>query len=120
MQEVFLSLLKPPRFNGEEHLKAWIIRVTLNKCKNFLKSQKRRRAVSLDAGVNIGGQTDEERTELLDALHRLPETDRNILFLHYYEGYTAKEIAKFLGGSENAVFIRLNRARDKLKADLEP
>jgi len=115
MQEVFLSLLKPPTFNDEEHLKAWIIRAAINKCKNLLKSHKR--SVPLDEVYNrVGAEPiKEEHIDLVAALRKLHEFDREILYLHYYEGYSAKEIAKIFGKSENAVFIRLNRARNELK-----
>lgn len=117
-QEVFVSLLKQPRFDTEEHLKAWIIRVTINKCKNYLKSVKRIRAVPIDGHSNtdIGNifLADDFR-RVFDGLQKLHEKDRNILYLFYYEDYPAKKIAEILRIKESAVFMRLNRARDKLK-----
>ncbi|MCL2797573.1 MAG: RNA polymerase sigma factor [Firmicutes bacterium] len=117
LQEVFLSMLNPPVLNDEEHLKAWIIRATINKCKNLLKSQRRKRTVPLEEAYSHAGTEPikEEHIDLVAALQKLHEFDREILYLHYYEGYSAKEIAKIFGKSENAVFIRLNRARNELK-----
>jgi len=116
-QDVFISLFSAPEFSEEQQLKAWIIRVAVNKCKDFLKSKRRDRAVPLDAvshhvGVN---PLKDEYIDLIDALKKLPENDQNILYLFYYEGYSAKEIAKILDILEAAVFKRLERARDRLK-----
>lgn len=54
-------------------------------------------------------------SEVFEALFRLPERDRNAVYLHYYEGYTAREIAGLLGGNERAVTKRICRAREKLR-----
>lgn len=115
VQDVFLSLMKQPPFNDEEHLKAWIIRVAINKCKNIVKSARRNKTVPLDEEHHKLQSTNEEYSELIEGLQKLPEKERNILYLFYYEGYTAKEIALIMHKRENAIFVRLNRARDKLK-----
>ncbi|MCL2797652.1 MAG: sigma-70 family RNA polymerase sigma factor [Firmicutes bacterium] len=47
-QDVFLSLLNPPAFNSEEHVKAWILRATMNRCKNAARSKRRNQAVPLN------------------------------------------------------------------------
>ncbi|MDE7453593.1 MAG: sigma-70 family RNA polymerase sigma factor [Clostridia bacterium] len=116
MQEVFLSLLKKSTFKDPEHLKAWLIRVTLNKCRDYLRS-KRNRHIPLDEVQNCLFTPDQHKT--LEELYELPEIDRNIIYLHYYEGYTAAEIGKILKKSENSIFLRLTRARQKLKHILE-
>lgn len=115
MQEVFLTFLKQPPFETEEHLKAWLIRAAINKSKDFLRATKSRRI----AEVNEDCSLTEEQNAVLDELQKLPEKDRNILYLFYYEGYTAKEIANILGKKESAIFMRLTRAREKLKVFLE-
>lgn len=120
VQEVFLALLKQPQFNydltfdtiEQEHLKAWLIRVAINKCKNYLKSAGRRRTVPLEY---VDYKLTEFQSETLEELQQLSEDERNILYLFYYESYSAKEIAKILNQKENAVFTRLSRARAKLK-----
>lgn len=116
MQEVFLALLKKRSFKSEEYMKAWMIRVTLNKSKDYLRSA-RRRNITLDKVQHILF-TPAER-ESLEELYQLPNEDRTIIYLHYYEGYSAKEIGKIMKKTENAIFIRLNRAREKLKSLLE-
>ena len=116
LQEVFLKLLeKPPRLikgNAAEALKAWLIRVTINKSRDFLRAEKRRKKVM--GGFEPSAPQD-GHSEVFEALFRLPERDRNAVYLHYYEGYTAREIAGLLGGNERAVTKRICRAREKLR-----
>ncbi len=118
VQEVFLKLFKkPPKLSiDDDGLKAWLIRVTINKSKDYLRAIKRRRAL-------VRNYAPPEQVspydEVFEALNQLPERDRNALYLHYYEGYTAKEIAQIVGGSERAITKRIGRAREKLKVFLE-
>jgi len=115
-QDVLLSLIKQTCFVNREHLKAWLIRVTINKSKDFLKSSKYRNTVALD---KVMYSLTSEQAQTLDELDNLPENDRNILYLFYYEGYSVKEIAGILDKKEPAIFKHLSRAREKLKAYLE-
>lgn len=118
VQEVFLALFSRPLIKDEEHLKAWLIRVTLNKSRSFLRSA-RRRVLPLDESLapaeRLAPEPSFTRDEVLAELCSLPEAERNALYLHYYEGYSAKEIGKFLKKSENAVYILLSRGRAKFK-----
>ena len=123
VQEVFLALFSRPLPKEEEHLKAWLIRVTLNKSRSFLRSA-RRKVLPLDERIAHESLAPDERLadlpdfaqdEVLSKLLTLPEAEKNALYLHYYEGYSAKEIGKFLKRSENAVYILLSRGRAKLK-----
>lgn len=117
VQEVFLALFSRPLPKEEEHLKAWLIRVTLNKSRSFLRSA-RRKVQPLDERIAAERSAPEPsftRDDVLEQLFSLPEAERNALYLHYYEGYSAKEIGKFLKKSENAVYILLSRGRAKLK-----
>lgn len=120
VQEVFIRLLKKmPPVTGEK-LKAWLIRVTINRSKDYLRANARRRAaLSGLVPAAVRQYRSEEYGEVFDELAGLPERDRNALYLHYYEGYTAKEIAGIIGGSERAVTKRIGRAREKLKFLLE-
>lgn len=118
LQEVFLTLYKKtPQFSvDDDGLKAWLIRVTINKSKDFLRANKRRRAFMQNYQPTT--QTN-PYDEVFEALDKLSELDRNAIYLHYYEGYTAKEIAQILGGNERAITKRIERARKKLKVFLE-
>ena len=114
VQEVFLALFLRPFPKDEEHLKAWLIRVTLNKSRNVIKSA-RRKVLPLDERIALPASPPSENGEILEALSRLPAAERNALYLFYFEGYSAKEIGKLLHRSENATYILLTRARKRLK-----
>ncbi len=112
-QEVFLRLVrKSPSFESEEHLKAWLIRVTLNCSYKLLGSAWSRRTEPLSETLEI---QDEYDGEVFDAVQSLPEKYRTVIHLFYYEGYSGAEIAKLLGLSESAVRTRVQRAKEKLR-----
>lgn len=111
-QEVFLKLLsygKPVR--GEDHLKAWLIRTAINLCHDTYRKNSRVYIVENP----VSGQTQDETESVLEAVKSLPENYRNAIYLHYYEGYTAKEIGKLLGAKESTVLSWLSRGRSALK-----
>ncbi len=109
-QDVFEKLLVCRRsFADEEHLKAWLIRVTLNRCKNLRRG---RREVALDDDLPAPAS---EGGSVLEEVRALPEKYRNAIYLHYYEGYTAAEIAHLLGGTVNTALSWLHRGREQLR-----
>ncbi len=114
-QEAFLSMLKRLPFESAEHAKRWLIKVTVNKCKDYYKSA-RRKNLPLDENLNAAYF---QQTEGLEELEKLEPLDRSIIYLFYYEGYSAKEIAAMTGRTRNAVNIRLSRARGTLKGLLK-
>lgn len=118
-QDVFLKYILYSRsFENEEHEKAWILRVTINCCKDLLKSFFRSKVSSLD-DVDLNRFTvPEENLEVLDSVIRLPEKYRDVIYLHYYEGYTAAEISKILNKKENTIYTWLSRAKQQLKTEL--
>lgn len=119
-QTVFLKyVLRSGAFENEEHERAWIIRVTVNACRDLLKSFFRSRTVPLDQLVEKPGDIPEEHSEILEAVLALPEKYKDAVYLHYYEGYTAEEIGKILGKKTNTVYTLLTRARGILKKELE-
>ena len=114
-QTVFLKYLTAqPHFDTEEHEKAWIIRTTINACKDHVRSAYFRRTVSLEEAASVAAPVVPETT-LLPALLSLPEKYRICIYLYYYEDYTGKEIAAILGKSEAAVSQYLSRGRQKLR-----
>lgn len=118
-QTVFLKLLQAPKaFDSVEHERAWIIRTAVNLCKDHLKSRWRRTTVALDAAEHVPAPQPEEGT-LLAALELLPPKYRTVIYLYYYEGYSAREIAALLGEKPATVFTRLDRGRQKLRTYLE-
>lgn len=117
-QEVFLKYILHDRpFESDAHEKAWLIRVAVNCCKDLLKSFFRRNVSSFEDIVTepFYIQNENENREILEATFRLPDKYRDIIYLFYYEGYTAVEIAKILNKSENTIYTWLSRAKSKLK-----
>lgn len=124
-QETFLRLArKRMKFNDDEHRKAWLIRVASNVCKDMLKSASAK-TESLDTLSESGfspegddgqeGQRSLERQEVVEALRRIDERYRMPLFLKFYEGYTAQEIARTLKIPENTVYTYISRGKQQLK-----
>ena len=103
-------------FESEEHLKHWLLRVTVNGCKSRLRSPWRRRTAPLLETYPAAGP---EEQELLEIIQTLPARDRAVLHLYYYEGYRTAEIAAMTGWREGTVRSRLARARGKLGALLK-
>ncbi len=113
VQDVFIRLLRQPSFTDETHMKAWLIRVTINRCKDIGKSGWFQRTTALSE-EDIPALEAPDRA-LLGELTSLPDKDRTVLYLYYYEGYSVSEVAKILGANENTVSSRLTRARKKFK-----
>jgi len=116
-QEVFLKLLnnKTP-FENSEHEKAWLIRVTINKCKDLLKSFWHN---NIDSIENIQlPYEDNYHGELLTVVISLPQKYKDVIYLFYYEEYTVPEIAKLLKKNENTIYSQLHRARTLIKQKL--
>ncbi len=115
-QAVFLKYVTgTTEFESEEHEKAWFIRVTINACKDLLRSFFRSRTVSLDDLLEQPDQVPEDHREVLEAVLALPDKYRDVVYLHYYEGYTAPEIGTILHKNPNTVYTLLTRARDELR-----
>ena len=118
-QTVLLKLMgAAARFEGPEHERAWVIRTTANACKDVLRSGHRRRTVGLEAAPDAAAP-EEPESEVVDAVMALPCKYREAIYLHYYEGYSIREIAKLTGRSESAVSAHLSRGRAKLRTMLE-
>ena len=112
-QETFISLLKDATvFQDDEHLKAWLIRVTLNCLKSHWRAAWRRHDVPLDDRIPFPAP--EERA-LDEALRRLAPKYRAAVHLYYYEGYSAEEIARMSGEKPSTIRTRLTRARAQLR-----
>ena len=122
MQEVFLRLMRcnVETFESEEHLKNWLIRVTVNVCKNHWKSAWVQKSSPLEDGQMPDAATSfpAETIELLEALWSLRRKQRNIIYLYYYEGYTVPEISNMMGLKPKTVYTQLDRARKQLKGIL--
>lgn len=113
VQEVFLRLLTAPvSFRDAGHEKAWLIRATLHRASDI-----RRRAERGNLPLEEAAQqaAPEAEPDLLQAVQALPERYSAVIHLHYYEGYSIKEIGKLLGLPAATVGTRLARGREKLR-----
>lgn len=117
VQEVFLKLLTAhPAFRDAEHEKAWLIRTTLHRAADLRKAASRRN-VPLEEALLAAAPEPEGR--LLAAVRALPEKYGAVIHLHYYEGYSLKEIGKLLGLPTATVGTRLARGRERLRQSLK-
>ena len=119
VQEVFLRLYTAEKsFESPEHLRRWLIRVTVNVCRDVLRSPWRRRRVSLEELPEEPVFDQPEQAALYREIMALPEKYRTVRTLFYYEELSVKEIGELLGLRTSAVTTRLHRARARLKEQL--
>ena len=117
VQEVFLKLLTArPAFRDAEHEKAWLIRTTLHRAADLRKAAARRNIPLEEA---LLASAPEPENQLLAAVRALPEKYGAAIHLHYYEGYSLKEIEKLLGLPAATVGTRLARGRERLRQSLK-
>lgn len=118
-QNVFMKyMLYEGDFRDQEHEKAWLIRVSVNACKDLLKNFFRRSVVSLETVYEMPAAVSDTHREVLEAVLSLPDKYKDIIYLHYYEGYSAVEISKIVGKKENTIYSLLSRGRALLKDKL--
>ena len=119
-QTVFLKyVLHTKAFENEEHEKAWIIRVTVNACKDLLKNFFHTKTVPLESLPEMALEMPEDNRDILEAVLSLPSKYKDVVYLYYYEEYSAKEISHILKKNVNTVYTLLSRARGLLKEKLE-
>ena len=104
---------------NEQHIRRWLIRVTINECKRYLVSPWRRYTAPLEDYAETLGFETPEQSALFFAVMELPQKYRVPIHLYYYEDYSVREIAETLGLRESAVQTRLLRAKRKLRQKLE-
>ena len=114
LQDTLLKLLTAaPSFDSEEHKKAWLLRVAANLSKNRIEYNALR--VSDELSEDLAEEGREDLSFVWDAVKALPVQFREVIHLHYYEGYSTEEIAKILGRNPSTVRSDLRRGREKLK-----
>lgn len=116
-QEVYIKLFKHQRpFNDAEHEKAWIIRVTINTCKDVIRSPWKKWFSPVE---EIPLPIEHiESMEVVSFVLKLPRKYRMVIHLYYYEGYKTAEIAELLNRNEGTIRTQLKRAKELLKAKL--
>lgn len=118
-QTVFLKyVLSPVVFESEEHERAWFVRVTVNACKDLLKNFFRTHVVSINELAEQPFDLSPADTEVLEAVRSLPPKYKNVVYLHFYEGYTAPEIGNILGKNVNTIYTYLTRSKKILQKKL--
>ncbi len=106
-------------FEDEQHIRAWLIRVAVNKAKNMNRTFWRKNKISLEEYMDTLEFATPESGELFETVMHLPEKYRIVVHLFYYEDYTVREIAGILKLSESNVKVRLSRARMLLRETLQ-
>ena len=106
-------------FDGPNHLKSWLIKTTVNQCKDTLKSFFRKYRVNLDDVVEPSSEDPIDYGFLYEALKKLPSNYRMVLYLQYYEGYNANEIGKIMHKNVNTIYTWIGRAKDQLQGSIE-
>lgn len=117
VQDVFLRIIdKKPSFNDENHEKSWLIRATINMCKNKANMFWNKNKCSID-DVQEFAVSDKYNTDtsVFQAVMALGEKYRVVVYMYYYEGYSTPEIANVIGKNETTIRSLLHRARNKLK-----
>lgn len=119
-QDVFMRLVRNyHKIKDDEHLQAWLIRTTINCTKSIFLDRFRKNTCEYEEI----GVYDPEKSEVYYAVMELPQKQRTLVFLYYYQGYSVREIASYLEMNENTVKTLLHRAReslrDKLKGDMQ-
>ena len=120
VQDTFLQYyMTHINFDNEQHIRAWLLRVAINKAKNIQSSFWHRNGMPLDDFIETLSFETPETKELFEEVMKLPEKYRVVVHLFYYEDYSIKEIAKILRTTESNIKVRLSRGRVKLKEALK-
>ena len=119
VQATFMKLIDHPRgFESVDHEKAWLIVCASNLCKDILKSAGRTRVVAMPEQEPADQRQVDPIDATLDAVLRLPAKYKDVVYLHYYEGYKTDEIAQMLDEKPSTVRNRLRDARGMLRETL--
>ena len=120
VQTVFLRLLQKNVKIVPDKEKSYLLKMTANACKDFLKSPKYKNVVPFEDTLEKypDEHFSENEQELMNHLEKLPYKNRIVIHLFYYEGYSVREISKMLGISASAVTMRLTRGRNQLKESI--
>lgn len=120
LQEVFIKYLYGNNnFKNDTHEKSWLIRVVTNECRDYLKSSRHSNMPLNDEIIAGNGLDNDKKIDVRMKMLSLDRKYKTVVYLHYYEDYTIEQIAACLKLSQSAVKMRLKRARDILKCELE-
>ena len=120
VQETFIQYyMTHKNFESEQHIRAWLLRVAINKSKNICSSFWRKNRMPLEEYMETLTFETKESRDLFEEVMKLPEKYRVVVHLFYYEDYSVKEIAAILKTTESNVKVRLSRGRTMLKETLK-
>ncbi len=118
LQETFFRFIrKPPDIKDKEHEKAWLIKVATNICRDMKRFQIRHTYMQIEDIADY--LQDNKQKAILEEVLSLPRKQKEVIYLHYIEGYKINELANILRVSENVIKKRLQRGRVQLKLILE-
>ena len=121
VHDVFIKYMQAsPSFADDDPERAWLIRVTVNRCRDLLRRRTIRRYVGFDEIEEIPAEEETyEGQGVVSMISTLPEKYRSVMVLHYLEGYSVEECANILGLSASGIKMRLSRGREMLKKTIE-
>lgn len=115
----YIYFKKEQIFDSEEHRRNWLINVTLKCCKKIYSSYRYKNTVLLEDFPLLKEEMPEKDYDVYNAVLNLPEKYRSVIYLYYYESFTAEEIGKILKTNSSTIRSRLKRGREKLKEQLK-
>lgn len=118
-EDVFVRAMQTnPSLKNERHERAWLTTTAMNLCKDRLKHWWRQKVIPLDESIELASESEDSNREIVDAVMSLPVKYKELVWLHYYEGYQTDEIAALLHRPASTVRNQLRDARGKLKEAL--
>lgn len=119
VQETFIKLLKcKKKFESDEHVRNWLIRVAINECNSLWNTSWRKKVTLTNEKCDEPVFQMDEHSELYELVMQLSPKNRQVIYLYYFEDFSVKEVAEILNISETAVQTRLQRGRQKIKEKL--
>ncbi len=120
VQDTFIQYhTSKKEFESEQHIRAWLIRVTINRAKYVNRTFWRQNKVPMEDYMETLVFESPESRNIFETVMKLPEKYRIVIHLFYYEDFSVREIAEILAISEGNVKVRLSRGRSLLKAALK-
>ncbi len=113
VQDTYLKYIKKhPQFDSEEHRRAWLIRVAVNRCRDILRQKRTRLSDDIESIASTYADEEGDGRDVIRTLMLLPEKYSSVMMLHFAEGQDYKTIAKVIGRSESAVKMRIKKGRE--------
>ena len=116
VQDVFMKYYSAsPHFSDDEHERAWLVKVLVNRCHDLIRRSNIRDHESLDEILEVPSEEKTDADNVISIVSDLPEKYKTAIVLHYLEGFSVEEVSRMLGISLSAVKMRLSRGRELLK-----